>query len=76
MTADLKWIPKGSKDTQLLKQWRPIFLLNTDYKIIAKVLANRLQSVNSTIVSQDQVGYIKGHNISKYKDYAWYSRNK
>ena len=48
----------------LLTNWRPISLTNTDYKILAKALALRLQSVIKVIVSEDQVGYIKGRNIS------------
>ncbi len=56
-------IPKGEKDKRILQNWRPISLLNMDYKILAKVLANRLQIVISNIVSQDQVGYIKGRYI-------------
>lgn len=61
--ALLVLIPKGTKDRRLLQNWRPISLLNTDYKILAKVLANRLQNVISSIVSSDQVGYIKGRYI-------------
>ena len=30
-------------DRKLLDNWRPISLLNTDYKIIARVLSQRLQ---------------------------------
>jgi len=56
-------IPKSEKDKRLLTNWRPISLLNSDYKILAKVLANRLQKVISTIVHADQVGYVKGRNI-------------
>ena len=46
-----------------MKNWRPIALLNVDYKILAKVLATRLQKVISQLVSPDQTGYIKGRYI-------------
>ena len=35
-------------------------LLNTDYKILAKALAIRLQNVIGHLIHEDQVGYIKG----------------
>ena len=47
-----------------LGNWRPISLTNTDYKILAKCLALRLQTVIKEVVFEDQVGYIKGRNIS------------
>ena len=47
-----------------LSNWRPISLTNTDYKILAKTFANRLSSVITDIISPDQVGFIKGRNIS------------
>ena len=56
-------IPKGTKDKRLLKNWRPVSLLNVDYKILAKVLATRLQKVISYVISSDQVGYIRGRYI-------------
>ena len=55
---------KKKKDKQLLKNWRPISLLNTDYKILAHVLTRRLKSVISNIIHTDQNGYIKGRNIA------------
>ena len=47
-------------DRTLLKNWRPITLLTTDYKILTKALANRLQQVISLIVHTDQTASIKG----------------
>ena len=38
----LNLIPKANKDTRLIKNLRPITLLNTDYKIIEKVIANKM----------------------------------
>ena len=38
----LKLIPKKDKDLQYLKSWCPVSLLATDYKILAKALANEI----------------------------------
>ena len=50
-------------DKMHLKNWRPISLLNTDYKILSVILANRLKKVISKVISTDQTGYIKGRFI-------------
>ena len=49
---------------EMLGNWRPISLTNTDYKSLAKTLALRLQKVIPDLVFEDQVGYIRGRNIS------------
>ena len=36
-------IPKAGKALRYLKSWRPVSLLATAYKILAKVLATKLQ---------------------------------
>ena len=50
-------------DPELLKNWRPISLLNTDYKVAAFVIANRLQGVLSKVICKDQTGYVRGRFI-------------
>ena len=58
-------IPKKDKNRLLLKNWRPVALLNTDYKILAKVLANRLKPHIDKLIHPDQTGYIKGRYIGE-----------
>ena len=41
-------------DLNKLKYWRPISLLCLDYKILTKILANRLKNILQTIISQEQ----------------------
>ena len=55
-------IPKKDKDIRELKNWRALTLLNTDYKIFAKAVATKLQSVLSDIISDDQNGCMKGRS--------------
>ena len=60
----LSLIFKKKNDRTLLANWRPISLLNTDYKILAHILANRLKKVIGKLIHTDQTGYIKGRNIN------------
>ncbi len=62
--AVITLLDKG-KDRNLLKNWRPISLLNTDYKIATKVLSNRLKSILPKLIHPDQVGYVQGRNIAE-----------
>ena len=52
---------KGDKKS--LKNFRPISLTNSDYKIIAFIFAKRLQKVIDKLISKDQSAYIKGRYI-------------
>ena len=73
-------IPKEGKDLRYLRNWRPLSLLNTDYKILTKTLSNRLQKVLPKLVNKDQVGYIRGRyigqNIRIIKDIMTYTAKK
>ena len=51
-------------DRTQLKNWQPIKLLSTDYKILTKALANRLQRVLLSIIHTDQTASIKGRTIN------------
>ena len=56
-------IPKKDRDLLYVKNWHPIILLNTDYKILAKVYANRMKMVLVDLIHKDQTGFLKGRNI-------------
>ncbi len=56
---------KYAKNRLLLKNWRPISLLNMDYKILAKVLATRIQNVLLSIINDDHTDYLKGRYIGQ-----------
>ena len=58
-------IPKPNKDTTVLDNLRPISLLNTDYKILTRVIAKRLEKVLPKIINPDQTGYIKNRYIGE-----------
>ena len=51
-------------DAKSLKNWRPISLLNTDYKILSKILNNRLKPFLSKLVPMEQKCGVDGRNIS------------
>ena len=60
----LNLIPKGSKDPRLLKNLRPISLLNCDYKIIEKAIANRMVPALQEVIHNDQKGFLPERRIS------------
>ena len=54
---------KNVNESQFCKNYRPISLLNVDYKIIAKVLSNRLRLCLSDIIHPDQTCSVPGRSI-------------
>ncbi|MES9884827.1 MAG: reverse transcriptase domain-containing protein, partial [Sedimenticola sp.] len=58
-------LPKKDKELSLLSNWRPISLLNVDYKIATKSIANRLKKVVQTLIDGSQTGFIKGRYIGE-----------
>ena len=61
--AVITLLDKG-KDRTLLKNWRPISLLNVDYKIVTKTIANRFIKYLPKLIHPNQVGYVKNRNIT------------
>ena len=58
----LALIPK-TIHPQSLNDYRPISLIGCMYKVIAKLLANRLRSVISGIIDERQSAFIKDRHI-------------
>jgi hypothetical protein len=58
----LALIPKIDNPSQI-SQFRPISLANFTYKIISKILANRLKPLLQNIISPNQSAFLKGRTI-------------
>ena len=44
----------------MIKNWRPISLINVDAKIASKVRALRMRKVLAIMINYDQTAYVRG----------------
>ena len=56
-------IPKSDGPSLDIKKWRPITLLNTVYKILAKAISIRLSTIMPTVIHPTQTGFIRERSI-------------
>nr|GEV32529.1 transposon TX1 uncharacterized [Tanacetum cinerariifolium] len=68
-------VPKVD-DPLVIRDFRPISLIGSQHKIIAKILANRLSQVVSSVVSEAQMAYIKGRQITLQEKKALMTNEK
>ena len=60
-------IPKDNELKTFLKNWRPLTLLDTVYKLASRSIANRIKTVLDLIINIDQTGFIKGRSFVENK---------
>ncbi len=60
--AMITLIPKSGEHSKL-RNWHPITLLGSIYKIIAKTLARRIQEFFPLLIRPNQIGFVEGRNI-------------
>ena len=63
MKASVTRLVHKKDDKRLSKNWRPISLLNVDYKICSKAVSFRLSRVLGSIVDPDQTCSVPGRSI-------------
>ena len=58
-------IPKGDKDKTFLKNWRPITLLDSLYKLVSGCIVERMKPQLDTIIHGDQKGFVSDRYIGE-----------
>lgn len=57
-------LPKKDRSHEFLKNWRPLTLMNVDYKIYSKAISLRLKAVIPFLINSDQTGFMAGRDFS------------
>ncbi len=52
---------KEGKDTEQYNNFRPVSILNVDYKSYTSILRKRFETFIPDIIDEDQTGFVKGH---------------
>uniref|UniRef100_A0A803TGJ8 Reverse transcriptase domain-containing protein n=1 Tax=Anolis carolinensis TaxID=28377 RepID=A0A803TGJ8_ANOCA len=61
--ANIIMIPKDNSDLTDVRNYRPISLLNIDYKLFANILADRLKGFLKDWIKEDQTGFLPQRHL-------------
>uniref|UniRef100_A0A803TK04 Reverse transcriptase domain-containing protein n=1 Tax=Anolis carolinensis TaxID=28377 RepID=A0A803TK04_ANOCA len=61
--AQISVIHKDGTDSEDIRNYRPISLLNVDYKIFTSILAERLKNFLKNWIKDDQVGFLPNRHL-------------
>ena len=79
-TGVITLLEKKGKDRIDIANWRPITLLNIDYKLLTKTLGQRLKSVFPGLIHKDQNGFVPGgsifHSSHTIRDILFYCKKE
>lgn len=56
-------LPKTRKDPKLCESYRPNSLLSSEYKILTKIIATRLEKVIPSLIKADKTGFIQNCSL-------------
>lgn len=77
--AVIRCLPKKG-DLADVRNWRPISLLNADYKIFSKCITNRIASFLPSVISPHQTANVKRrkiqHNLRLLRDFVFLADSK
>ena len=62
-TDGVMYLLYKKKDKRKIENYRPITLLNTDYKLYTKTIATKLGDIAPTLLSTDQAGFVPGRSL-------------
>ena len=61
----IKLIGRKHHDKQYIRNWRPIYLLNVDTKILSKAVSRKLKAVLPTLIFSQQTAYVENRFIGE-----------
>lgn len=66
-------------DKRDIRNWRPITLLNVNFKIVARLVTDRIKLVIGKVIEEQQVSAVPGWRISNtlllLRDFVYYTQS-